>query len=110
LIGIFFFGLPILDRIELPIAAIILCLYSDNSINSAPANSSTPATVADSLTPWSSAGSPAFVVPGKLLHLPLQATYLTRWCHPRTSRLILFIAGSSSQSSPGTSLTSCHEF
>jgi hypothetical protein len=44
LTGIFFlFGLPILDRIESPTATVILRLYSDNSIDSAPAASSKPA-------------------------------------------------------------------
>jgi hypothetical protein len=33
LTGIFFFGLPILDRIESPTAAVILRLYSDNGID-----------------------------------------------------------------------------
>jgi hypothetical protein len=37
LTGVFFFGLPILDRIESPTVAIIPRLYSDNGIDSAPA-------------------------------------------------------------------------
>jgi hypothetical protein len=33
LIGVFFFGLPILDRIESPTVVVILRLYSDNDID-----------------------------------------------------------------------------
>jgi hypothetical protein len=33
LIGVFLFGLPILDRIESPTAVINMCLYSDNGID-----------------------------------------------------------------------------
>jgi hypothetical protein len=40
---IFFFGLPILERIEPPNVAIIPRFYSDNNIDSAPGASSTPA-------------------------------------------------------------------
>jgi hypothetical protein len=39
LTGVFFLGLPILDRIESPTATVILRLYSDNDIDSAPAAS-----------------------------------------------------------------------
>jgi hypothetical protein len=71
LTGIFLFGLPILNRIESPTAAVILRLYSDNGIDSALADSSTPAIAANSLVPCYSTGLPVSVVPGRLLRLPL---------------------------------------
>jgi hypothetical protein len=51
LTGIFDFGLPIIDRIESPTTAVIMRLYSDNDIDSAPADSSMPAIAVDSLVP-----------------------------------------------------------
>jgi hypothetical protein len=47
-----FFCLSILDRIESLTAVVIPHIYSDNSINSAPAASSQLAIAADSLAPW----------------------------------------------------------
>jgi hypothetical protein len=50
LIGIFF-GLPILDQIESPTAAITKRLYSNLGIDLAPAATHTPAIAADTLAP-----------------------------------------------------------
>jgi hypothetical protein len=37
LTDVFFFGLPIYDRVESPTTTVTTCLYSDNNINSTPA-------------------------------------------------------------------------
>jgi hypothetical protein len=42
---VFFFGLPILDRIESSTATIIPCLYSDDDTNTTPARSSSSSLV-----------------------------------------------------------------
>jgi hypothetical protein len=62
-----FFGLLIIDRIASLTAVVIMRLYSDNSLDSTPVESSRPAIVADSLTPQYSAESLASVVPGRII-------------------------------------------
>jgi hypothetical protein len=47
----FLFGLPILDRIESPTAAVTKRLYSNLGVDLAPAATHTPAIVADTLAP-----------------------------------------------------------
>jgi hypothetical protein len=47
----FLFGLPILDRIESPTAAVTKSLYSNLGIDLAPAATHTPAITADTLAP-----------------------------------------------------------
>jgi hypothetical protein len=52
LIGVLFFDLPILDWIESPTTAVILRLYSDNDIDSAPSVSiAGPSLLSSSRTP-----------------------------------------------------------
>jgi hypothetical protein len=51
LTDIFFFGLPILDRIESPTAAVTKRLYSNLGIDLAPAATHTSAIAADTLAP-----------------------------------------------------------
>jgi hypothetical protein len=51
LIGVFFFGLPILDRIELPIAVVTKRLYSNLGVDLTPATNHTPAIAVDALAP-----------------------------------------------------------
>jgi hypothetical protein len=51
LTDIFFFGLPILDRIESPTAAVTKRLYSNLGVDLAPATTHTPSITADTLAP-----------------------------------------------------------
>jgi hypothetical protein len=51
LTGVFFFGLPILDRIESPTATVTKRLYSNLGVDLAPAATHTSAIAADTLAP-----------------------------------------------------------
>jgi hypothetical protein len=51
LAGVFFFGLPILDRIESPTAAVTKRLYSNLGVDLAPTATHTLAIAADTLAP-----------------------------------------------------------
>jgi hypothetical protein len=51
LTGVFFFGLPILDRIESPTAAVTKRLYSNLGVDLAPVATHTSAIAADTLAP-----------------------------------------------------------
>jgi hypothetical protein len=51
LIGVFLFGLPILDRMASPTAAVTTRLYSNLGVDLTPAATHTPAIAADTLAP-----------------------------------------------------------
>jgi hypothetical protein len=51
LTGVFLFGLPILDRIESPTAAVTKRLYSNLGVDLAPETTHTSALAADALAP-----------------------------------------------------------
>jgi hypothetical protein len=133
LTGVFFFGLPILDRIELPTAVVTKRLYSNLDVDLALAATHTPAIAADALAPsplrlaLAGCRGPSGACCACLRRLPRSSrrrrlhncrlAFTNRAATPDASsegrlgaslsdpRLRVSIAGPSSPSSPGTSPT-----